>query len=57
VTYTLKTDASGRYHLWLNKGYNPLQVIAARDLYQQQIRTVKITKGTTTTVNFALAPS
>ena len=57
VTYTLKTDASGQYQLWLNKGYNPLQVIAAKDDYTQQVRIVKITKGTTTTVNFALSPS
>jgi Kelch motif len=30
VTYTLKTGSSGQYQLWLNRGFNPLQLIAAR---------------------------
>jgi N-acetylneuraminic acid mutarotase len=54
VTYTLRTDSSGYYQLWLNHGYNPLQIIAAKDGYQPQEKTVRITQGTTTTVNFAL---
>src|SRR5262249_56412512 len=28
VTYTLKTDNSGNYQLWLNQGFNPLQITA-----------------------------
>ena len=54
VAYTLTTDTNGYYQLWLNQGYNPLQVIAADDSYGSQAKVVKITKGTTTTVNFAL---
>ncbi len=54
VTYTLKTDSTGHYQLWLNHGYNPLQIIAARDGYQPQAKTVRITQGATTTVNFVL---
>ncbi len=57
VTYTLKTDTAGRYQLWLNKGYSPLQVIAAKDLYVQQIKIAKVTKGATTTLDFALRQS
>jgi carboxypeptidase family protein len=53
-SYTLKTDASGNYALWLDVRNNPLQVIAAKDGYQPQVKTVKITKGTTTTLSFAL---
>src|SRR5215467_4741138 len=34
VTYTLKTGNSGNYQLWLNQGFNPRQVIAAKDGYQ-----------------------
>ncbi|MET8124335.1 carboxypeptidase regulatory-like domain-containing protein [Streptomyces sp. NPDC005065] len=51
--YTLRTDASGRYQLWLDAG-NPLQVICANNGYQSQMTTVKIRKGATTTLNFAL---
>ncbi len=54
VTYTLRTDTSGYYQLWLNQGYNPLQVIGAVDGYQSQSKIVKITKGATMTLNFAL---
>ena len=52
--YTLKTDKNGQYALWLDVRNNPLQVICAKDGYQPQVVTVKITKGTTTTVNFVL---
>ncbi len=54
VTYTLKTDNAGYYQLWLNKGYSPLEVIAAKDGYQPQVKISKITAGGTTTANFAL---
>ncbi len=54
VTYTLKTDGAGRYVLWLNKGYSPLQIIAAKDLYVQQTKIAKVTAETTTTLDFAL---
>jgi N-acetylneuraminic acid mutarotase len=57
VTFTLKTDSSGHYQLWLDARYSPLQIIAAKDGYQPQVKSVKITKGTTTTTNFALKKS
>jgi N-acetylneuraminic acid mutarotase len=52
--YTLKTDSSGHYALWLDVRNNPLQIICAKDGYQPQVKNVKITKGTTTTLNFTL---
>jgi N-acetylneuraminic acid mutarotase len=54
VTYTLKTDNDGYYQLWLNKGFSPLEVIAAKDGYQPQVKISRITAGGTTTTNFAL---
>jgi N-acetylneuraminic acid mutarotase len=54
VSYTLKTDTNGDYQLWLNQGYNPLQIIAAIDGYAPVSKVVKFIKGLTTTVNFAL---
>jgi len=57
VTYTLKTDNSGNFQLWLNRGYNPLQLIAARDGYQPVSKVARLVKGSATTVNFALKKS
>ena len=57
VTYTLKTDNSGNFQLWLNRGYNPLQLIAARDGYQPVSKVARLVKGSTTTMNFALKKS
>lgn len=54
ASYTLKTDKDGQYQLWLDVRNNPLSVIAAKDGYQPQVRTVKIVKGTTTTASFVL---
>ncbi len=54
VTYTLKTDTSGGYQLWLDARYSPLQLIVAKDGYQPQVKNVKITKGATATSSFAL---
>jgi hypothetical protein len=54
VEYTLKTDADGQYQLWLSKGFNPLQVIAAKDGYQPKTKVVKIVKGGTVTADFPL---
>jgi hypothetical protein len=56
-SYTLKTDKNGQYALWLDVRNNPLQVIVARDGYQPQVKTAKITKGTTTTLDFTLKPA
>ena len=52
--YTLKTAPDGTYGLWLDVRDNPLQLIAAKNGYQPVLRTVKITKGATTTSDFAL---
>ncbi|MER5684075.1 carboxypeptidase regulatory-like domain-containing protein [Streptomyces sp. NPDC002205] len=52
--YTLRTDASGHYQLWLDVRNNPLQVVCSNDGYQPQGTTVKIRKGETTALNFAL---
>ena len=52
--YTLTTDANGAYALWLDYRNNPLTVIAAKDGYQPQVATVKITKGKTVTETFTL---
>ncbi len=57
VSYTLTTDASGHYQLWLDHRYSPLQVIAGDSGYVPQIKTAKITEGNTTTLNFALQKS
>jgi N-acetylneuraminic acid mutarotase len=54
TTFTLKTDGQGGYQLWLNKGYNPLQVIFAKDGYVPVMRIAKIQKGETVTVNVTL---
>jgi hypothetical protein len=52
--YTLTTDASGNYTLWLNRAYNPLQIIAAAQAYQPAVRVADLVKGVPVTVNFAL---
>ena len=56
ASYTLKTDASGRYALWLDVRNNPLTLIAAKDGWAPQTRTVRIVKQTSTTSDFALKP-
>ena len=53
-TYTLKTDSAGGYALWLDKRSNPLTVIAAKDGFVPQARTVRISQGDTLTASFAL---
>jgi N-acetylneuraminic acid mutarotase len=52
--YTVSTDASGHYQLWLDVANDPLQVICADSGYVPQSATVKIKKGTTTTQDFSL---
>ncbi|MFI5607760.1 carboxypeptidase regulatory-like domain-containing protein [Amycolatopsis sp. NPDC051903] len=56
ASYTLKTDAAGRYTLWLDRRNNPLTLIAARDGWQPQTRTVKLVKGQAVTADFVLKP-
>jgi N-acetylneuraminic acid mutarotase len=57
TSYTLKTRTDGTYQLWLDTRNNPLQLIVAKDGFQPQIATVKITKGATTTTDFSLKKS
>ena len=52
--YTLHTDSTGHYALWLDYRNNPLTMIAAKDGYQPQVATVKVKKGATVTTNFTL---
>jgi len=52
--YTLHTDTTGAYALWLDVRNNPLTVIAAKDGYQPQAVTVKIKKGKTVIETFTL---
>ncbi|MEV5707875.1 kelch repeat-containing protein [Actinoallomurus sp. NPDC052274] len=56
ATSTLKTDTDGRYQTWLDQANNTLQVIAAKDTYQQQLRIIEIRAGATTTLDFQLQP-
>ncbi|MEV0811237.1 kelch repeat-containing protein, partial [Micromonospora sp. NPDC050200] len=54
-TYTLKTDADGRYAIWAPKD-NPAAINAARDGWEPQLRMVNLKAGETTTTDFALRP-
>ncbi|MGW0086580.1 carboxypeptidase regulatory-like domain-containing protein [Streptomyces sp. NPDC003393] len=54
TTYTLKTDGHGAYQLWLDKGFDPLQIIAAKDGYTPLMKIARIRKGATTTVDFTM---
>lgn len=53
-SFTLKTDAAGKYALWLDARNNPLTVIVAKDGYRPQTTTVRITRGATLMKNFTL---
>jgi hypothetical protein len=52
----LKTDENGRYGFWLDVRNNPLTLIAAKDGWAPQTRTIKLTKQPVTTADFALEP-
>jgi hypothetical protein len=56
ANYTLKTDKNGQYVLWLDTRNNPLTLIAAKDGWAPQTRSVKIAKLKTTTASFTLKP-
>ncbi|BCJ37562.1 hypothetical protein Athai_50650 [Actinocatenispora thailandica] len=53
-SFTLATDGSGHYQLWLNKGFNPLEVIAAMAGRQPKMKVARVGAGATTTVDFVL---
>jgi subtilisin family serine protease/N-acetylneuraminic acid mutarotase len=44
-TYTVSTNPNGRYQWWLSGKDDPLRVIAAKDLYLQQIKRPKSTRA------------
>jgi len=54
VTYTLRTDATGHYQLWLDKSLNSLAVQVTKDGYKPQFQIVKIKQGQVSTVDFTL---
>jgi N-acetylneuraminic acid mutarotase len=53
--FTLRTDASGNYALWLDSRNNPLDVIVAKDGWQPKYKQWKIKAGQTTTANWSLS--
>ncbi len=52
TSYTLRTDTDGHYQLWLEQ--SEIQLIVAKDDYQQQVRMVSVRRGHTATVDVAL---
>lgn len=57
MTYTLQTDGQGGYQLWLNKGFSPLELIAAENGYTPLMKIAKVSAGKTTTLTFTLDSS
>jgi Carboxypeptidase regulatory-like domain/Kelch motif len=55
-SFTLKTDASGNYQLWLDTRNNPLTLIVAKDGWQPQTVQKKLVRGQTTSADFVLKP-
>jgi hypothetical protein len=55
-TWTLRTDSSGTYQLWLDAAHSPLTLTLIRPRYAEQpVRDVIIRAQQTTTYDFALA--
>jgi N-acetylneuraminic acid mutarotase len=55
ANYTLKTNASGVYEIWMTERNSPLTVIAALDGWQPQVATwFKIRRERTVALNFTL---
>ena len=54
AAYTVKTGPDGSYQWWLPARGNPLQVIAARDGYVQQVRMTGVNPFRAVTLNYAL---
>jgi hypothetical protein len=53
---TLATDANGKYAYWIDRSHNPLTVIAAKDGWQPQSHSTRITGTTPVVENFTLSP-
>ena len=45
---------TARYAYWFNAGANPLTLIAAKDGYSPQARTVRLYRGESTRADFTL---
>ncbi|MEV7238745.1 kelch repeat-containing protein [Streptomyces sp. NPDC051020] len=56
ASYTLRTDRNGQYVLWLDVSNNPLTVIAAKDGWASETRSVKFKQGMATMADFSLKP-
>jgi N-acetylneuraminic acid mutarotase len=54
-SWTLTTDTSGRYAIWLDAGDSPLTLITTDPDYLAQAVTASLTAGKTTTVNLTLS--
>jgi len=55
-SFSLKTDANGRYAFWAPPGSSPFSLIASASGWIAQAKNADIKEGKTTTVNFALRP-
>ncbi len=53
-SWTFTTESDGTYAYWFNTGANPLTLIAAKDGYAPQTRTVRLFRGEETRANFTL---
>jgi N-acetylneuraminic acid mutarotase len=53
-TFSLKTGKDGKYAFWAPSASNPFTLIASKDGYQSQTKTVNIKANKTVTVNFGL---
>ena len=56
-SWTFDTESEGAYAYWFNTGANPLALIAAKDGYAPQTRTVRLIRGEETRANFTLKKS
>ena len=55
-SYTLTTDPSGRYGMWLDQSESPVTVIVTLGHWQSQECTVNVEKRKTVTADFTLLP-
>jgi N-acetylneuraminic acid mutarotase len=53
-SFSLKTDANGKYAFWAPAGSSPYTLIASKDGWISQTQKISIKAGKTVTVNFAL---
>ena len=53
-SWTFSTESDGTYAYWFNSAANPLSLIAAKDGYSPQARTVRLYRGESTRADFTL---